>query len=132
MAWSINVIKNSVIILDIEIQKEIIKKIAEMMGYDDPYDADLSVERTFNRDGKIMFHEDDMEHMDFLTHNDQICGIIASSGAEGEVCFGSFEGDNKGSFWGVSFKEGTWTRLKAGLDDISWKEVPAPDNTLSM
>lgn len=132
MAWSISVIKNTITIPDPDVQKEILIKTAESMGYDDPEDADLFLHKMFTRENKIVFHDDDMEHQDFLTHNDQICGIIASSGAEGEVCFGSLEGDNKGSFWGVSFKEGTWARLKAGLDDISWKEVPAPDNTLSM
>ena len=51
----------------------------------------------------LYFNMDHMEHMDYLTWNDDLCKLIASMKVEGDVCFASEEGDNAGESWGVRF-----------------------------
>lgn len=53
-------------------------------------------------DGKIAFNEDWGESMDFLFH-EEAQDILRKHDAQGDVCFGSLEGDNAGSFWGYRF-----------------------------
>ena len=51
---------------------------------------------------KLEFDPDDMEHMDYLEYT-ELQDILTKHNAAGKVCFGSFEGDNQGEFWGYLF-----------------------------
>ncbi len=61
--------------------------------------------------GKLYFEPDHMEHMDWLTNNEELCTVIAATGVRGDICFGALEGDNKGTFWGIRFN-GDYTYYK--------------------
>lgn len=69
-------------------------------------------------DGKLSFSSDAMEHMDYLW-NDHIQAVLLKHKVSGDVCFGSLEGDNAGSFWGYRFDgKGVVINLKG---ELSWK-----------
>ncbi|AMO44151.1 hypothetical protein vBRpoSV10_93 [Ruegeria phage vB_RpoS-V10] len=73
------------------------------------------IERVFwgtePNDTLIKFDSDDMEHMDYVTHNTEICRAMAAAGVTGRICFGSLAGDNSGQFWGVEFASGHYRSL---------------------
>lgn len=68
----------------------------------------------------LLFDSDNMEHMDFLTHDDDVCAYLARIGVTGRILFGSLEGDNSGSFWGVEFKSGHYRSMSADLKSLNW------------
>lgn len=51
---------------------------------------------------KLSFDPDHMEHMDYL-QDDVFQDVLKKHKVKGDVCFGSLEGDNAGSFWGYRF-----------------------------
>ncbi len=54
-------------------------------------------------DGKLSFNSDHMEHMDYLADSAEIVQVLTEHKVEGDICFGSLDGDNAGSFWGYRF-----------------------------
>ena len=98
--WNIHLVKNSVIIPEKKI--EAISKLIRPIARDHfPYDDD----HVIWSDGRLAFDEDSFEHMDWLCRNEKAMEIIALSGVNGMVQFADMEGDNKGSFWGVTFHD---------------------------
>lgn len=76
----------------------------------------------------IIFDSDNMEHMDFVTRDDEVCRFLAAVGTRGRILFGSLDGDNSGQFWGVEFGSGHYRRYKATTADINWNigtSIPA-------
>lgn len=68
----------------------------------------------------LYFDSDNMEHMDYITYDDEGCRFLASVGTRGRITFGSLEGDNNGRFWGVEFASGHYRKLTATLQSIQW------------
>lgn len=114
MAWTIACLENSLYIDKVAALD--VAKAALKFCPDAFYDAqanmsdDLTLGKVLlcqsltNGEGfKLRFDPDAMEHMDYLTHNKDFCNALACAGAEGRVLFGSLEGDDAGSFWGVDF-----------------------------
>ncbi len=66
------------------------------------------------RGSKLYFNPDHLEHMDFLWQ-DGFEELAKELKLNGEVCFGSLEGDNEGEFWGYRFKDGVMTKLSGKL-----------------
>lgn len=124
MSWSIALIKNTLIIPE-PAQQRVARALMPTLGAEN---EDEIINHRFATDGRLVFHQDDMEHMDFLTWDDKACEEIAAAGGQGHVLFGSLEGDNKGQFWGAEFKDGVWTRLTATVQDIVWSETPQPSS----
>lgn len=52
--------------------------------------------------GKIFFNPDHSEHMDFISDK-RVQRILKKHKVKGDICFGSLEGDNAGTFWGYRF-----------------------------
>lgn len=98
MSWSIALIKNTLIIPE-PAQQRVARALMPTLGAEN---EDEIINHRFAADGRLVFHQDDMEHMDFLTWDDKACEEIAAAGGQGHVLFGSLEGDNKGQFWGQS------------------------------
>lgn len=120
MSWSIALIKNTLTIPESAHQR-VARALMLTLGAEDEAEV---IRHRFGADGGLKFHEDDMEHMDYLTWDDKACEEVAAAGGQGHVLFGSLEGDNKGQFWGAEFKDGVWTRLTATVQDIVWSETP--------
>src|SRR3989344_2802619 len=67
----------------------------------------------------LQFNPDHMENLDWL--NDKAIEILKGHNVEGDICFGSLEGDNAGSFWGYRFDgKGGMKHLKGRL---LWEEI---------
>jgi hypothetical protein len=93
--WSIAVTENTV---------KISKKCADELFACQSYGGEIWYGReAVTYQGKLCFNEDHMEHMDFLSHNEKIRAILKKHKVKGDICFGSLEGDNAGSFWGYRF-----------------------------
>lgn len=93
MSWSIGELVNTVTIS---------KKCArELFAVRKNYGTWYSLEDV-TYDGKLNFNGDHMEHMDYLW-NEDIQAVLLKYKVRGDVCFGSLEGDNAGSFWGYRF-----------------------------
>jgi hypothetical protein len=52
--------------------------------------------------GKLYFNTDDNEWMDYVS-DDGVQAVLKKYKVKGDICFGSLEGDNAGSFWGYRF-----------------------------
>lgn len=104
MGWSIHEVKNTVDLpkaAEAPIRKWALKTI----------DIDDVV-----ADGKLYFNPDYMEHMDFLWQEG--FDVLAKKfKLNGEVCFGSLDGDNAGEFWGYRFVDGLMTKL---IGELRW------------
>lgn len=71
--------------------------------------------------GLLQFNPDHMEYMDYLTDHDKVIKILKRYNAEGDICFGSLEGDNAGQFWGYRFDgQGGMKKIKGKL---VWEEI---------
>lgn len=130
MGWNIALIQNTVDVPEearIMVAKNIIKNSDKF--YDDHEHASgVDAMNMVFYGGKLEFDGDDMEHMDYVTHSDEICAALAAAGATGRLTFGSLEGDNRGTFWGVEFGSGHYRRYKATTADINWNigtSIPA-------
>jgi hypothetical protein len=112
MAWTIANIDNNVKITN-DIAKDIFEKHKDSTGW---YD----VTEFCYHDGidlKLYFNEDHREHMDFVW---EIEDTLKEHKVEGDITFGSLEGDNAGSFWGYRFDgKGGMKSLKGRLE---WNE----------
>lgn len=79
-----------------------------------------NVDDVTDENGQLCFNSDHMEHMDFIATHDKIIVILKRYEVEGDICFGSLEGDNAGSFWGYRFDgKGGMKYLKGQL---IWEE----------
>jgi len=108
MSWSIACLKS-----DIEVTPEFEADIKKLNNDRDGY---LSLE-TYK--GKIYFDSDAMEHMDCV-NDDDVLAIFKKHKVNGDIFFGSVEGDNAGEFWGYRFKDGEMTRMEGVL---AWSEL---------
>lgn len=61
------------------------------------------VNNVTDENGQLYFNLDHMEHMDYLGSHDKVIKVLKRYNVEGDICFGSLEGDNAGSFWGYRF-----------------------------
>lgn len=136
MGWSIALIQNTVVVPEEErmaVAKKLIKVTDKFWDFKSEIDFDeevpgLEALAAVFDNGKLVFDGDDMEHMDYVTGNDEACAALAAAGATGRLTFGSLEGDNRGTFWGVEFASGHYRRLRATTADINWNigtSIPA-------
>jgi hypothetical protein len=68
------------------------------------------------------FESEDMEHMDYfglLIQYTKVFDLLNSSNGEGEILFGSLEGDNAGEFWGYRFDP--HHKLQELQGNVTWK-----------
>lgn len=70
--------------------------------------------------GLLKFNPDHMEHMDYLGTHPKAFEILKRYNAEGDICFGSLEGDNADQFWGYRFDGNGGMKKLEG--EIVWKE----------
>ena len=104
MGWSIGELKNTV-----EICEVCARELFESQSYEG--ERWYEVERVTHK-GKLVFDEDHMEHMDFVW-DEGVQAILMKHRVRGDICFGSLEGDNAGSFWGYRFDgRGGMVKLK--------------------
>ncbi len=96
MAWSIAETINTV-----EISEECAKELFKDQERSETGEIWYELEEVTN-EGKLTFNSDHMEHMDFLQDN-TFTDILRKHKVNGDICFGSLEGDNSGSFWGYRF-----------------------------
>lgn len=90
----------------------------EAQDYEEELWNDL--DEVTDENGRLSFNPDHMESMDYLGTHDKALAILKRYKVEGDVCFGSLEGDNAGSFWGYRFDgKGGMQYLKGCL---VWKE----------
>lgn len=86
------------------------------------YEGELwnELDNVTDENGRLYFNSDHMEHMDYLAGNDKVVNILKRYEVEGDICFGSLEGDNAGSFWGYRFdgKGG----MKSLQGKLTWDE----------
>ncbi len=97
MGWRIGIIKNTV---------EISKKCARALFKAQSPKGEIWNElEDVTYKGKLSFNDDHGEWMDFLGsgNNEKFIGVLKKHEAMGDICFGSLEGDNAGSFWGYRF-----------------------------
>jgi hypothetical protein len=141
MGWNIALIENTAKVpLDKreEVARFMVDRCADAYGgraskvYDDEYAATAPAHKVLglvfgyvNRPDEpppqtIYFDNDNMEHMDFLTHDDTACAFLAAAGTTGRILFCSMEGDNKGAFWGVEFASGHYRSMTASLASLNW------------
>jgi hypothetical protein len=114
MSWSIGLVTNTVKISS-KCAKELFKAQKE-----DGSEIWYSPEEVTNK-GKVTFNEDHMEWMDWLANNDKLVEILKKYKVEGDICFGSLEGDNDGEFWGYRFDgKGGMVKLKG---EVVYKET---------
>lgn len=147
MSWSIAEIKNTVKIskkcaqelfdLDAYLFCTICeKKMSELLPGEEPWDFycyEKDHETTASKlgnlwdspeevtcDSKLSFNIDHMEWMDYIANSEEIKTTLKKHKVKGDICFGSLEGDNAGSFWGYRFdgKGG----MKTLTGELTWSE----------
>ncbi len=112
MSWSIELLENNVKI-NAECAKEILKLQQQEI------DPDLQLSDIYYEE-HLLFNSDYAEHMDYLSSNKKYLKILCKHVAQGDICFGSLEGDNAGQFWGYRFDgKGDYKRLEGS---IVWNE----------
>lgn len=117
MGWNISLLENTAHV-PLESRANVAEaciEYSEAFWSSDGLTSAEQIDRVFGGSGPddtlIQFDSDDMEHMDYVTHNEEICRTMAAVGVTGRICFGSLEGDNKGKFWGVEFASGNYRKL---------------------
>lgn len=93
MSWSIECLVNTVQVT-MDCAEELFQ-VGEPEGYFYSID-DVS------HNGKLSFNPDHMEHMDFIG-DEEIQKVLKHHKVQGDIRFGSLEGDNRGKFWGYRF-----------------------------
>lgn len=111
MSWSIGLIDN-----EPKITKACAKDLYAAQEHSDYgefwYDED---DVAYN--GKLHFNPDHMEWMSAPMNDPVIIHVLKKHKVKGKITFGSLEGDNDGSFWGVEFDG------KGGAFDLTGKVV---------
>ena len=124
MSWSIANIDNTVIV-SVELARAIATQFPNLPILEDAYDEPENPFGLLDGD-TLYFTEDHQEHMDWVTHDEALLQFLAQNGVQGDITFGSLEGDNAGHFWGVRFDgQGAYRRLTGHL---AWTEEPLPSN----
>lgn len=95
MSWSIGETVNTV-----KISNECAKELFEAQGENGEIWYNLE-DVTYK--GRVTFNSDHSEWMDWLAHNEELVEVLKKHKVRGDICFGSLEGDNAGSFWGYRF-----------------------------
>lgn len=106
MGWSIGLIDNTV-----EITPQCAADLwAAVEDGDNPwYEPEYVAE-----EGRLTFNSDHMEHMDYMW-NTAIQKVLLQHQVNGDITFGSMEGDNRGSFWGYRFVNGVMSSLEGAV-----------------
>lgn len=107
--WSIGLITN-----DVAISDDCAKALFNAQAYPEELWSEVG---DVTHDGRLSFNGDHMEHMDFLGSNDAMVDVLREHKVRGDICFGSLEGDNAGSFWGYRFDG------KGGMTPLAGKVV---------
>lgn len=110
MGWHIHTNKNTLKISE-ECAKDLLLADAEE-NYSCVFEWDESWGKVENNidyvrgdDGTIQFNDDHMEHMDYL-HEAHIQAVLLKHKVNGVVEFLDVEGDNRGTRWSYTFKDG--------------------------
>jgi len=114
MSWSIGEMVNTVRIPDACAKDLFAAQKYDGEKWDDP--------DYVTQDGLLYFNPDHSEWMDWLGSGDtdHLIAVLKKHKVRGDICFGSLEGDNAGSFWGYRFDgAGGMVPLK-GI--ITWEE----------
>ncbi|QGH74872.1 hypothetical protein MAL1_00126 [Bacteriophage DSS3_MAL1] len=129
MGWNISTMENTVSLTEEQAKEVAPKIIAAGLEYFWETEEDASVDecvvsvfgswwgKDARTEWKPYFDSDAMEHMDWLTGSDTAMAALAAAGATGRILFGSLEGDNSGTFWGVEFASGHYRKLTG---EVSW------------
>jgi hypothetical protein len=102
--WSIALIDNTVAI-DAKCAEALYDQYGGLADWDED---DLAY---LKEGGRLYFNSDHYEHMDYVGHS-VVLAVLKEHKVNGDITFGSLEGDNAGRFWGYRFKNGNLTRLK--------------------
>lgn len=126
MSWTIHLLENSVEIPVAARPELAVAIVRNSVDHFPDVDLDLmdpvDVMNEVFRNGKLSFDADDMEHMDYVCHNDAICKAIAAAGGTGRILFADLEGGGgPDRFWGMEFAEKHYSKLTATPADINWK-----------
>ncbi len=111
--WSIGELKNTV-----EISETCAQDLFHAQAFPEELWHDVTEVTIENREGVrvLYFDSDHNEHMDFL-HQERFTDVFSRHNARGEICFGSLDGDNAGSFWGYRFDgEGGMQKLTGSVE----------------
>lgn len=121
MSWNIENLKNTVVITP-EIAWDLYEQandgrwdFGSPVTNDDVLDYGVGYWGS-NGELRLNFNSDDMEHMDFVDDK-AVQRILKKYKVKGDICFGSLEGDNAGSFWGYRFDG------KGGMKKLTGKLV---------
>ena len=104
--WTIGNIDNTVVLtreqaLEIAKDKEFINTV---LGYEQGLEEEEILENFYediaNGTFMLSFFEDHNEHMDYVG---RMFETLKRLKVEGDITFGSLDGDNSGSFWGYRF-----------------------------
>lgn len=113
MSWKIHCTKNTVSIPSSSLTEAF---VAQMLA--DGCDFDWQDRSSFALPSKgnftLQFNPEHMEHMDWLSYK-ELRTLVARAGAQGEVCFTSFEGDNHHQKWRYVFEGGKCRRYRTHL-----------------
>lgn len=124
MGWHINEVENTVIINEQIIDEFVKSGVVYYRDYDDQIDLDdIDYDEFIDDDGCIIFNDDDMEHMDFIS-KPIVQQILCNHKVEGDICFSSNDGDNAGCMWGYRF-DGKGGMVKL-YGKITWHEDEPP------
>lgn len=105
MSWNISLVDNTV-----EITKKCAKELLAIGGNGDPwYDLD-DLEFEEGR-YELGFNDDHMEHMDYLSHREDILAVLLKHKVNGDITFTCSEGDWAGENWGYRFTNGSMKKL---------------------
>lgn len=124
MSWNIHILTNNVKVPEeamadvaLEIVRAAPEKFEDANALTDRPDA---LNMVFYG-GKLAFDPDDMEWVDYVTRNPEVCAALARAGAVGRLAFGCLDGDDAGSFWGVDFAAGHYRPITANPACIKWQ-----------
>jgi hypothetical protein len=97
MSWSVAKITNTV-----KISEAVARDLIQQFPNIPVLDYIESPEPSALLEGdKLFFDTDHSEHIDWL--DDRILAVMASHKVEGDITFGSLEGDNRNTYWGYRF-----------------------------
>lgn len=118
MSWTVGVLENTLELNDACKAALIENKNFQYLHLDQEAETEEDKEnlRDYGFDGNNLYLSSDWcEHIDILGSNPEFVDIIKAHGCTGDVCFGSMEGDNSGSFWGYRFKDGQCIELTGSV-----------------
>ena len=117
MSWSIENIVNTV-----EISRECARDVynAESHKFEGKiYNDTFSDVDYVTYEGKLAFNPDHQEHKDYVSH-EKVQKALKKHKVQGDICFGSLEGDDAGSFWGYRFDGNGGMKMLEGK--LEWAE----------